>query len=61
MSTQEALAVTVPDPSPLDFQRRAFASRRFLAMPLAGAIAWTFVTVCAALLPTGLATWAAQP
>lgn len=42
----------------LDLQRQAFASRRFLAMPLAGTIAWSFVAVCGALLPTGLAMWA---
>lgn len=39
-----------PIPS-LDAQREAFARRRFLAMPLAGAIAWTVVGVCGYLLP----------
>ena len=40
----------VPTPS-LDVQREVFARRRFLAMPLAGTIAWIVVGVCGYLLP----------
>lgn len=36
----------------LDIQREEFARRRFLAMPLAGTIAWTAVLACGLLLPT---------
>lgn len=43
-------------PASLDAQREAFASRRFLAMPLAGALAWLVVAVGGALLPTGAAS-----
>lgn len=50
--------MTIPDPSSLDFQRQAFASRRFLAMPLAGALAWSAVAVAGAVLPTGAAALA---
>jgi hypothetical protein len=35
----------------LDEQRRDFASRRFLAMPLAGAIAWLVVAVAGLAVP----------
>lgn len=35
----------------LDEQRAEFACRRFLAMPLAGAIVWTIIAVAGALLP----------
>ena len=34
-------------PRTLDEQRREFAQRRGLAMPLAGAVAWTIVGVAA--------------
>jgi len=42
----------------LDEQRIAFQRRSFLAMPIAGAIAWTAIGVAGAILPTGLAAWA---
>lgn len=42
----------------LDEQRIAFQRRSFLAMPIAGAIAWTAIGIAGALLPTGLAAWA---
>jgi hypothetical protein len=42
----------------LDAQRREFASRRFLAMPLAGTIAWTAAGVAGAALPPVGASWA---
>ena len=42
----------------LDEQRREFAARRFLAVPLAGTIAWMVIGICGALLPTRQATWA---
>jgi uncharacterized protein DUF7010 len=41
----------------LDEQRREFAQRRGLAMPLAGAVAWTIVGVAGAFLPPGLEVW----
>ena len=42
----------------LEAQRREFASRRLLAMPLAGTIAWIAAGVAGALLPPVQATWA---
>jgi hypothetical protein len=42
----------------LEAQRVEFASNRFLAMPIAGAIAWAAIGVCGAFLPVGLAAWA---
>jgi hypothetical protein len=44
-------------PRTLDEQRREFAQRRFLAMPLAGAVAWTIVGVAGAFLTPGLEVW----
>ena len=44
-------------PRTLDEQRREFASNRFLAMPIAGTIAWTLIGVGGAFLPVGLAAW----
>ena len=44
-------------PRTLDEQRREFAQRRGLAMPLAGAVAWTIVGAAGALLPPGLEVW----
>jgi hypothetical protein len=41
----------------LDEQRREFARRRFLAMPLAGAVAWSIVGVAGAFLPPALEVW----
>src|SRR5437763_1288572 len=41
-------------PRTLDEQRREFAQRRFLAMPLAGAVAWTVVGVAGTFLRPGL-------
>ena len=45
-------------PSTLDAQRADFAARRFLAMPLAGTIAWSAVAACGAVLPLGQAALA---
>jgi hypothetical protein len=42
----------------LEAQRVEFARSRFLAMPIAGAIAWTVIGIAGAFLPTGLAAWA---
>jgi hypothetical protein len=42
----------------LDAQHAAFLDNRFLAMPIAGAIAWTAIGLAGALLPLGLAVWA---
>ena len=44
-------------PRSLDEQRREFVQRRGLAMPLAGAVAWTIVGVAGAFLPPGLEVW----
>ncbi len=41
----------------LEVQRREFAARRFLAMPLAGTIAWSVVLVGGLYLPTQKAGW----
>jgi len=41
----------------LDEQRREFAQRRGLAMPLAGAVAWAIVGVAGTFLPAGLEVW----
>ena len=38
--------------------RAEFAGRRFLAMPIAGAIAWTVTGIAGAFLPVILASWA---
>ena len=40
-----------------DEQRREFAYRRFLAMPLAGAVAWTTIGVAGAFLKPALEVW----
>jgi len=49
-------------PSPrlrtLDEQRLEFASNRFLAMPIAGTLAWAIIGVAGVFLPVGLAAWA---
>jgi hypothetical protein len=42
----------------LDDQRREFADRRFLAMPLAGTIAWIAAGIAGAVLPPVEATYA---
>ncbi len=41
----------------LEEQRREFAQRRGLAMPLAGMVAWGVVGVAGAFLPPGPAVW----
>ena len=48
---------TVPGVDDLSAQRESFARRRFLAMPLAGALAWTAVGVAGAVLPLAAAVW----
>ena len=42
----------------LEVQRAEFARNRFLAMPIAGTIAWAAIGVCGTFLPAGLAAWA---
>lgn len=42
----------------LDAQHAAFVRHKFLAMPIAGTIAWTAIGIAGAVLPTGLAAWA---
>jgi hypothetical protein len=49
--------MTNSSPRTLDEQRTEFARNRFLAMPIAGAIAWSIVGIAGAFLPTGLAAW----
>jgi hypothetical protein len=44
-------------PRTLDEQRREFAQRRGLAMPLAGAVIWTIVGVTGFFLPPELQVW----
>jgi hypothetical protein len=44
-------------PRSLDEQQREFAQRRGLAMPLAGAVAWTIVGVAGVFLPPILKAW----
>ncbi len=46
------------DERSLDEQRNEFASRRLLAMPLAGTIAWTAAGIAGLVLPPVQATWA---
>lgn len=41
----------------LDEHRADFARSPFLAMPIAGAIAWTAIGIAGSLLPTHLAAW----
>ena len=45
------------DPS-LDAQHAAFLDNKFLAMPIAGAAAWTAIGVVGALAPLPVAVWA---
>ena len=47
----------LPTSRTLEEQRREFAQRRGLAMPLAGAVAWTIVGVAGAFLPPVLKVW----
>lgn len=41
----------------LEQQRDEFCNRPFLAMPIAGAIAWGIIGIAGMLLPLGLASW----
>lgn len=45
-------------PDTLDEQHQAFLRNRFIAMPIAGTIAWAAIGVAGALLPMRLAAWA---
>ena len=49
--------MTHTSPLTLDEQRAEFARSRFLAMPIAGTIAWSVVGVSAVFLPVDLAAW----
>jgi hypothetical protein len=55
------VVVTNLEPPPalrtLEEQRREFAQRRGIAMPLAGMVAWTVVGVASAFLPPAPAVW----
>ena len=42
----------------LDRQHAAFLRHKFLAMPIAGTIAWTAIGIAGAVLPLGAAAWA---
>lgn len=41
----------------LEEQRLEFSQGRFLAMPIAGTIAWTLIGIAGAFVPVGLASW----
>src|SRR6185312_2805301 len=41
----------------LDEQRAEYARRRGLAMPLAGAIVWTLISIAGAFMPPVLVVW----
>src|SRR5690606_23689059 len=49
MTTQSSLT--------LEEQRVEFSRSRFLAMPLAGTIAWAVIGIVGAFVPVGLAAW----
>lgn len=49
--------MTTQSPLTLEEQRMEFSRSRFLAMPLAGTIAWTIVGVVGAFVPVKLAAW----
>jgi uncharacterized protein DUF7010 len=51
------IKMTSTPPRTLDDQRAEFASNGFLAMPIAGTIAWALIGVCGAFLPVNLAAW----
>jgi hypothetical protein len=41
----------------LEEQRKEFSQSRFLAMPIAGTIAWTIIGITSPFVPVGLAAW----
>jgi hypothetical protein len=41
----------------LDYQRQQFAARRFLAMPLAGLVAWLIIGLAGLWLPAPVVVW----
>ena len=45
------------EPTSLDYQRQQFAERRFLAMPLAGLVAWLVIGLAGLWLPTPVVVW----
>ena len=49
--------MTTAPPRSLDEQRAEFSRNRFLAMPIAGTIAWTIIGIGGAFLPVVLASW----
>lgn len=49
--------MTQTSPLTLDEQRAEYARGRFLAMPIAGTIAWSIIGVCGVFLPLSLAAW----
>jgi hypothetical protein len=50
-------ATPVPAARPLDEQREEFIRNRFMAMPIAGTIAWIVVGICGATLPPAWQVW----
>ncbi|MGE3507485.1 MAG: hypothetical protein AB7N65_01205 [Vicinamibacterales bacterium] len=52
------IEMTGTPPRALEDQRAEFARNRFLAMPIAGTIAWSVIGVLGAFLPVNLAAWA---
>jgi hypothetical protein len=57
-SSHEMTETASPPRLTLDQQRAEFARGPLLAMPIAGAIAWTAIGIAGALLPIPLAAWA---
>ena len=51
-------APVAPADLSLDAQHAAFVQNKFLAMPIAGAVAWTAIGVVGALAPLSVAVWA---
>jgi hypothetical protein len=49
--------MSTPKVRSLEEQRREFSQGRFLAMPVAGTIAWAIVGVVSPFVSTGLAAW----
>jgi hypothetical protein len=46
-----------PEPLSLDYQRQQFSERRFLAMPLAGLVAWLIIGLAGLWLPAPTVVW----
>src|ERR671924_74797 len=49
--------MTSPSTRSLEEQRREFSRSRFLAMPIAGTIAWTIIAIASSFVSVNLAAW----